>query len=70
MTFPEPTITAVFNELRRQSRNGRVDGIDWNPLEEIAGPQAYRVFGILRDRGLMRDEVLPGCFGHTVHYLK
>ena len=74
MEFTEQQIADFFAELKRQAAaNGnskRLDGVFWRPLEAIAGARAYRVFSVLRDRGLAREEVLPGCFGHAVHHLQ
>ena len=69
MTYTEQQITDCFAELKRQSRDGRtIDAIYWPPLNAIAGPRSFEVVFLLQNRGLLREQVLPGCYGHSVNH--
>lgn len=72
MEFTEQQISDFLVELKRQAAlNGTpsyICGLNWNPLEDIAGEQAHRVFFILQKRGLLREEVLPGCYSESIDH--
>lgn len=71
-SFTDKQVSDFLAELKRQAARAGdpkvLRGLCWLPLEKIAGPEAFRVFFILEDRGLLRSEVIPGTFGHTVHH--
>lgn len=70
--FTEQQISDFLAELKRQAavqgNPKKLSGISWRRLEDIAGPEAYRVFGILEKRGAIRSETFPGLYSHTIYH--
>jgi hypothetical protein len=71
--YTDRHLADFYAELKRQAADGRnprvISGYSWQPLEAIAGPDAFEVFAILEKRGFIKTSVIPYTYGHAEHEL-
>jgi hypothetical protein len=71
--YSEECISAFYAELVDQAKGNRnprkFSGFSWRILYAIAGPYPHEVFPILRERGMLKSCVIPGCYGHEEYEL-